>query len=169
MSLIQLPTWLSSIPPAILDVFVCNLLPVDEDIAWGDQITSLVREKLKEYQDDKMCSFFGKVLSHIVSSCTFIFVPFSHFTNFAWALRSRLNWYWAEIYGWILSSVREPQPLTRNRFPYFRFRRCYSTNKWRFTTNTIYVYCWKNATMRASEASIHSLPIHQLPAFFVTK
>lgn len=58
----ELPESLASIPPGIVDVFACNLLPIDGDIAWGDQITRIVKNQIMNPQNSPQCYFLGKVM-----------------------------------------------------------------------------------------------------------
>lgn len=74
LCLMELPQSLASIPPGIVDVFVCNLLPIDEDIAWGNQITRIVQDQLKNRQNPEKCYFMGKVLLHRFVDLYFLYI-----------------------------------------------------------------------------------------------
>ncbi len=59
--LFELPAILADIPGCAVDIFLCNLLPVDEDSCWGDAVRDVVEKKILELQKCSENYFCGKV------------------------------------------------------------------------------------------------------------
>lgn len=63
--MIKLPEKFTSIPESIVDIFICNLLPVDEDSSWGEVITKFITNKINQFKENSENFFYGKVIFFI--------------------------------------------------------------------------------------------------------
>lgn len=68
-SIVKLPEDLASLPAATVDVFLCNLLPIDEDNTWGLIFRQLIDAKIQECAKEPKSKFIGKVRDNVDSFC----------------------------------------------------------------------------------------------------
>lgn len=59
--LVKLPPEFADVPSTTVDIFLCNVLPVDRDVEWGDIITHKVRERILMMQDSEDVDFIGEI------------------------------------------------------------------------------------------------------------